>query len=51
MEDENFNDIISKKLKEFNRNKKRTELEIALDTVSEFILLLFDRLTEEQDDN
>lgn len=51
MENENFNEILSKRIKEFNRNERRDELERALNTVSEFMLLLYDRLTNEQDDD
>ena len=50
MGNENFNEILSKGLKEFDQNKRRNELEVALYTVSEFLLLLFDYLSEEQED-
>lgn len=49
-DNKNFSEILSERIKEFNRIQKRNELENALNTVSEFILLLFDYLTEQQDD-
>ncbi len=45
---ETINEAIRKRLDDFNRYEKRRDLESALDTISEFILDLFDYFNEQK---
>ncbi|MCM1061956.1 MAG: hypothetical protein NC452_16940 [Eubacterium sp.] len=48
VDNETIDEVIRKRLDDFNRNEKRCELENALDTVKDFILDLFDYLNEQK---